>query len=168
MLEVERVIGKTLEKDFEEKYVKSGWGQKRLAQRWGVSRNLIFSLNMHGGRQSWAQKLGLKVRRIEDKLPVIKKRSFCEISPEHDAPPDKAHWIARKDGGDSSCSNILLLCPNCHRKLDRDNKKVTRQAKETLLFRETKKVIEKTKSDLILRKELLILTEQIIYRKKIK
>lgn len=167
MLEVEKRLGKTLEKDFEEKHLKLGWGQKKIAQSWGVPRNLVFSLNHRGGRRSWAQMLGLKVRRFSAKPPTIRnKKQTCEICGKHDVTFDKAHWIARRDGGDATTSNILLLCPNCHRKLDRDNKKITEQAREILLFREVKKLTEGKTSNAVLRRKLFELSEQIIHRRK--
>jgi hypothetical protein len=44
MLQVESKLGRTLEEDFEKYYVQEQWGQKRLANRWGVKRELIFPL----------------------------------------------------------------------------------------------------------------------------
>jgi hypothetical protein len=32
---------------------------------------------------------------------------------------DRSHIISRKDGGTFKKSNILILCPNCHRMFDR-------------------------------------------------
>jgi hypothetical protein len=65
MKEVERHLGRTLEEDFHEYHLEKGWGQKRIANRWGVPRNLIFSTSTRGGRRSWVTMLDLPVRRLE-------------------------------------------------------------------------------------------------------
>ncbi len=167
MLEVERRLGKTLEKDFSEKHHKQGWGQKRISQSWGVPRGLVFSLNMRGGRRSWAQMLGLKVRRVNENAPsAMKGLKGCEICGKSDATIERAHWIANRDGGDATSSNIVLLCPNHHTVLDRDDKKITDQVREILLFREVKKLTEGKISEPALRKKLYRLSEQIIHRTK--
>jgi len=62
MLEVEKKLGCTLEEDFYKYYGDKKWGQKRLAKRWGVGRNLIFGKSLKGNRRSWTQMLNLPIR----------------------------------------------------------------------------------------------------------
>ena len=81
MRQVEKTLGRTLEEDFQEYYVEKGWGQKRLAARWGVQRPTIFATNPRRGRRSWVQMLHLPVRR-SDRTPRQQERgceSGCEI-----------------------------------------------------------------------------------------
>jgi len=42
MLRVETKLGRTLEEDYQEFYLKQGWGQRRLPKRWGVDHNTVF------------------------------------------------------------------------------------------------------------------------------
>ena len=70
MLEVEDKIGTTLEDDYRTQYLYGDLGQKRLANRWGVQRALIFS-RLPDGRRSWIQMLGLPKRGdASDKKPA--------------------------------------------------------------------------------------------------
>src|SRR6516162_3232365 len=69
MLEVEGKIGTTLEDDYQTQYLNGDLGQKRLANRWGVTRNQIFGSH-RDGRRSWIEMLGLpKKGHASDKKP---------------------------------------------------------------------------------------------------
>jgi hypothetical protein len=143
MLEVERALGRTLEEDFEEYHIKKGWGQKRLANRWGVKRELIFSTGMRGGRRSWVMMLNLKVRRRCDSVASTSAAKMaCELCLAPEVSLDRAHWVSNQQGGSAASSNILNLCPNCHRKLDRDDLATVSKCREILLFRECRRIIE--------------------------
>ena len=48
MLEVEDHIGATLQDDYRARYLEGGWGQKRLANHWGVARNQVFGYCVEG------------------------------------------------------------------------------------------------------------------------
>ena len=61
MLEVEKRINATLEDDYRAHYLDGGWGQKRLANRWGMARGQIFGV-LRGGRRNWVQMLGLPIK----------------------------------------------------------------------------------------------------------
>jgi hypothetical protein len=144
MLEVERKLGCSLEEDFYEYHIKKGWGQKRIANKWGVKRNLIFAKNLRGGRRSWSQMLNLPVRRLESEKTAPSKRraETCEICSESEVALVRAHWVGNADGGSSRSFNILKLCPNCHSKLDGGDPETTKKAQQVLLFREVKKIVE--------------------------
>jgi predicted restriction endonuclease len=43
----------------------------------------------------------------------------CAICGWDEAPNDVAHIVAKKDGGDDSLENVVMLCPNHHRLFDR-------------------------------------------------
>jgi len=121
MWEVEANLGRTLEDDYREFYIEKKWGQKRLADRWGVKRNLIFESSKRNRSRSWVEMLGLSVRRETDPQVSSPSRSkpSCEACSEDGVPLERAHWKEAKQGGLASLDNILLLCPNCHTKLDR-------------------------------------------------
>jgi hypothetical protein len=69
MLEVEQLIGCTIEEDYQKYYLDEDWGQKKLTKRWGLSsRSSIFG-PLPKGRQSWVDILGLK------KKPDIRKKT---------------------------------------------------------------------------------------------
>lgn len=147
MLEVEKRIGKSLEEDFQYKHYNLGWGQKKIAQSWGVKKNLVFFEGMRGGRRSWSQMLGLSARRIAkgstatmDTSTNIKE--VCEICGEGDVPLEGAHWKPHSVGGSDRRFNILRLCPNCHTKLDYGDTGHTTLARRVLLIRETKRLFE--------------------------
>jgi hypothetical protein len=143
MLEVERQIGRTLEEDFQDYYVTRGYGQKRLAQRWGVHRQNIFGTSTRDGRRSWVVMLKLDVRRHADAAPAgDADQKSCECCGESGVTLDQAHWIADTLGGPAHKWNLLDLCPNCHRKLDRHDERVEERCKRILLFRVCKTVIE--------------------------
>lgn len=164
MLEVEGRLGRTLEEDFREYHIEKGWGQKRIAKRWRVQKNLIFATNLRGGRRSWATMLNLPVRRLEQE--TVPQRSEgahkCEVCQEFDNYLDNAHWIADRDGGGRQSFNILRLCPNCHRKLDRDDPLTTERAKEILLFREMKRIVETGRAS---KAQLVRVCEAIVTRR---
>lgn len=117
MKEVEKRLGRTLEEDYREMYLNGPFGQKRLATRWGVKKGQIFDHSMRGGRRCWVQMLQLPVKRRKT-APASKRRPACELCGTDDVPLERAHWVAAKDGGGSKRDNILMLCPNCHTKLD--------------------------------------------------
>jgi 5-methylcytosine-specific restriction endonuclease McrA len=169
MLEVERRLGRTLEEDFREYYVEKGWGQLRIANRWGVDRNLIFETSTRGRKRSWIEMLSLPVRRSDEQANLCDREPeqtlACEVCGEFDQYLDRAHWISAAGGGGRQSFNILRLCPNCHRKLDRDDPATTERAKETLLFREAKRVVETGQDSIAKKKEMLRICEAIIIRR---
>ena len=168
MLEVEQELGRTLEEDFREYHIEKRWGQKRIADRWGVPRGLIFSNNLRSRRRCWATMLNLPVRRLEQQADLQSRASdrklTCEVCGRLEN-LEAAHWIRHAEGGGRQSFNILRLCPNCHRKLDRDDPITTERAKEILLFREAKRIIEKGQGSNAKLKELVRVCEAIITRK---
>lgn len=154
MIEMEKKLGLDFKQDFYENYFNGELGQKRFAQRWGVSKNLIFANNLRGGRRSWVQILDLekKITQIVDSHHISHTPS-CEICGEQ-VSLDAAHWKENTKGGSTKSNNILKLCPNCHRKLDRGDKDTIEKGREILLFRETqkifnKKITERTSTELL-------------------
>lgn len=164
MLSVEKKLGRTLEEDFQEYYVGKGWGQKRLANRWGVARGLIFS-SYPARKRCWVKMLNLNVRRDESKTEKISLGPKCEICQTSGLTLDNAHWVDASFGGSSKSHNILKICPNCHRFLDQGNKSTIERARKLLLLREAKKLIENTKDEKVLQNKLLLLCKAIIERK---
>jgi hypothetical protein len=122
MLEVERRLGRTLEEDFREYHIDKGWGQKRIADRWGMPRGLIFHSNHRIRSQSWVAKLNLPVRRDSISSTSSNRAGFrCELCGHDAVNSHRAHWIADKDGGRTQRFNIIRLCPNHHQLLDADD-----------------------------------------------
>lgn len=169
MLEVEQHLGRTFEEDFREYHVEKGWGQQRIATRWGVRKNLVFTSNPRTRNRCLAEMLNLPVRRVQEKSnalsPQADHRLKCEVCEEYGEFFDGAHWIGASAGGGTQGFNILLLCPNCHRKLDRDDPTTTERAKEALLFREARRLIETGRDSDAKRKELVKVCEAIVTRK---
>lgn len=178
MLEVEKMLGRSLEEDFREYHVDKGWGQKRLADRWGVRKNLIFCSNSRTRNRCWAEMLGLPVRRVESKsipssppvvpkqkaVPSVSKRR-CEACNEKGTHFDRAHWISAASGGSAKHFNILRLCPNCHRKLDRDDATTIERCKASLLFREAKRLVDNGDDSHAVQMQLVGVCKAIITRK---
>jgi len=169
MLEVERRLGRTLEEDFREYHLEKGWGQQRIANRWGVRANLVFWTNPRNRSRCWAEMLNLPVRRAanqsEPHVPEAPRQAKCEVCEELGEYFDGAHWISAAAGGGTQRFNILRLCPNCHRKLDRDDPITYQQAKEALLFREAKRILETGRDSKAKVEELAKVCEAIINRK---
>jgi hypothetical protein len=178
MLEVEQMLGRTLEEDFREYHLEKGWGQKRLADRWGVRKNLIFCSNPRARNRCWAEILSLPVRRIEaesvllNQKPVPKQKAVsavskpkCEACNEQGTHFDRAHWISAASGGSTQRFNILRLCPNCHRKLDRDDATTIERCKASLLYREAKRILNDGTDSHSNQTELVRVCEAIITRK---
>jgi len=165
MKEMEKVLGLIFEDDYNEKYLKGNLGQKRFANRWGVTKNQIFANKMRGGRRSWVQMLDLEKK---SKIKVEQETSHakgCEICGEKDISLDRAHWKENVKGGSSRAFNILNLCPNCHRKLDRKDREITEKGRRVLLFREVKKIFENKITEET-PQELLSICEHIISNRK--
>lgn len=71
MIEMEKKLGLDFKQDFYENYFNGELGQKRFAQRWGVSKNLIFANNLRGGRRSWVQILDLEKKLLKLSIVII-------------------------------------------------------------------------------------------------
>lgn len=168
MLEVELRLGRTLEEDFREYHLEKGWGQQRIANRWGVRANLVFWSSPRNRSRCWAEMLNLPVRRAGNQpnlpAPEAVRQARCEVCEEVGEFFDGAHWISAAAGGGMQHFNILRLCPNCHRKLDRDDPITTQKAKEALLFREAKRVLETGRDSKAKVEELAKVCEAIIRR----
>ena len=170
MLEIEKRLGRTLEEDWEQYYVKEDHSQRQVAYRWRHPRHLIFHSNHRGDRsQSWQAKLGLPKKPKHSAASAARKlaKSRCEICGSDEVKPHKAHWIADNDGGGTQGFNIIRLCPNHHSLLDnkRDPATIDR-GKEILLFRSAKRIIETGSDGLEKQKELVRVCQQIITRKQ--
>jgi len=154
MIEMEKKLGLDFKQDFYDNYFNGELGQKRFAQRWGVSKNLIFANNLRGGRRSWVQMLDLEKKDTQFvDNHHISHTPCCEIC-EEQVSLDAAHWKENTKGGSTKSDNILKLCPNCHRKLDRGDKDTIEKGREILLFRETQKIFnqkitERTSTELL-------------------
>ena len=144
MLQVEGRLGCTLEEDYRQHYLEKGLGQKRLADRWGVKRNTVFESNARSRSRSWVEMLGLPVRRIEEDepAPLPRVRRACEACAENSVSLERAHWVVASKGGNASPENIVLLCPNCHTKLDLlCDPKTTERARAALLHRAARNLL---------------------------
>ncbi len=143
MLKVEARIGRTLEEDFREYYLEKGWGQMRLAHRWGVKRDTIFQSNTRSRMRSWVQMLNLPVRRLQEPTHVSQStRQKCEVCVDSSVPLERAHFVPARDGGSSLSENIVLLCPNCHTKLDNlGDPDTTERVRAVLLHRTAMRVL---------------------------
>ena len=169
MLQGEQRLGRRLEEDFREYYVEKGWGEQRIAKRWGVKKDLIFHSSARNRSRAWVEMLNLPVRRIDEQedRPIQRtaQKLKCEICEEFGEHFDRAHWIADKDGGSMQSYNILQACPNCHRKLDRDDPIITQRAKEALLFREVKRILEAPEDSKNTKRDLVEICNAILTRK---
>ncbi len=146
MLQVEAQLGRTLEEDYREFYIEKRLGQKRLADRWGVRRNMIFESNKRNRGRGWVEMLGLPVRRVEEESGILpaRPRPACEACSEDSAPLERAHWREARDGGPITPENIVSLCPNCHTLLDRnDDPALIERIRAILLYRAASKCIAK-------------------------
>jgi 5-methylcytosine-specific restriction endonuclease McrA len=149
MLEVEARLGRTLEVDFREYYVEKLWGQKKLTQRWGVTRAAIFGRGETTDLKCWVQVLSLPIRREASSasLTGAKAQLACEVCGLSDVPLEGAHWIAAAKGGNASPSNIIKLCPNCHTQLDlSEDSKTTAHAQAVLFARVARRFVDSTRS----------------------
>ena len=150
MCAIEEQIGRTLEDDYSEFYLKNrgrkGYGQKALADRWGVKRQQIFGVSLAPGRRNWVEIL--KLPKEDGTSAIQQSRSAssrrCEICGTDDVALEKAHWIPRCEGGSTQAENILKLCPNCHTRLDRGNFATHNRAREVLLLRATEALLQST------------------------
>jgi hypothetical protein len=166
MLEIEKRLGRSLEEDYQEHYIKEGWGQKKIANRWRVPKGLIFFGNRRNNTAPWTEKLSLPVRNPTVAPAVAaKNRTGCEICGEDRVIAHRAHWIANTDGGSTQRFNIIRLCPNHHQLLDGGDQETTELAKQILLARETKRIIETGPDSPEKRKELVRVSQAIITRR---
>ena len=138
MIAMEKKLGIDFVDDYYKNYFYSPRGQKLFAARWGVSKNLIFANNLRGNRRSWFQMLNLPKKDLTTHTTTLKLNlRECESCGEQ-IPLDKAHWKEHVKGGSNKSYNLLNLCPNCHRKLDRGDGEITHKCRKVLLFREIK------------------------------
>lgn len=167
MLEVEALIGATLEDDYKAYYLDGGWGQKRLAARWRVARGQIFGQH-RDGRRNWVQMLNLPRKGNADGEKSSGRLSkACEICRTDDIGLEGAHWIPARDGGSTRAENILKLCPNCHNRLDiLADPSTVKRAREVLLLRAAEALLRSTSSrDEDMQRRFLALCSSIIERR---
>jgi hypothetical protein len=166
MLEVEARLGRTLEEDFRERYVEQGWGQKRLAQHWRVTRTAIFG---HGGAQDlkcWVQVLGLPKRNAGRAAAVPSRPPTCEACGAVGVPLEGAHWIPAARGGPTGPTNIIKLCPNCHTRLDlAENVSIMATARGVLLARAAQNFVAEGNSSHEARAAFVALCRAILERR---
>ena len=147
MKQVEQKLGRTLEEDYREFYCNQKWGQKKLADRWGIARGLVFGGNLGPGRRSWVEMLNLEVRNreaiAEQSAESEQKNSECPVCSIGDIPLDSAHWIPREKDGPTVWWNLAPLCPNCHRRLDSSNSQTTKAVRTFLVSRAADRYIAK-------------------------
>ena len=168
MLEIEKRLGRTLEEDYHEHYIKEEWGQKKIANRWRVPKGLIFFGNRRTNTPPWTERLGLPVRKQKQTIaPAVapKNSTRCEICGADRVIAHKAHWIANRDGGSTQRFNIIRLCPNHHQLLDGGDPDTTELSKQILLFREAKRIIEDSPDGPERQKELVRVSQAIITRR---
>jgi hypothetical protein len=166
MLEVERRLGRTLEEDYQEYYIERRWGQKLMADRWGVKRTLIFR-EFKNGRRSWVQMLNLPVRRngessVEETVTPHPLKQ-CEVCESQETKVQEAHWVSKEQLGKKPY-NILLLCPNCHSKLDRGDEPMVSKCGEVLLFKSMKRLLVEAENSNHGRRRLWEVAKAIIFR----
>lgn len=170
MLRVEQRIGRTLEEDYREFYrpYERGRGRKALANRWRVSRQLIFG-PLAPGRRSWCEMLKLPAGNgTIPKQQSHRSSIACEICAADDVALEKAHWIARCDGGSTRAENILKLCPNCHTRLDQGDPVSVKRGREVLLLRAADTWLQSTTArDEAMQRQFLALCSSIIERRLI-
>jgi hypothetical protein len=157
-------LGRTLEEDYREFYLEKRLGQKRLADRWGVQRNMIFDSNKRNRSRSWVEMLGLSVRRNEEESSTPPRpRPACEACSENTVPLERAHWWEAKDRGPASPENIVSLCPNCHTRLDRQtDAALTERVRAILLHRAASNALRKGCTP----EQFLLLCQQILNARK--
>jgi 5-methylcytosine-specific restriction endonuclease McrA len=168
MLEIEKRLGRTLEEDYQEHYIKDEWGQKKIANRWRVPKGLIFFGNRRTNTPPWTERLGLPVRKQKQAVaPAVasQNRTGCEICGADRVIAQRAHWIAHKDGGSTQRFNIIRLCPNHHQLLDGGDPETTELARQILLSREAKRIIEAGTDSPEKQKELVRVSQAIITRR---
>lgn len=74
-------------------------------------------------------------KRTMTKL-IQRAKMGCSICGWDDAQPDVHHIIPRCEGGSNDNSNLIIVCPNCHRVIHTTNK-YTREYLETLSIDKT-------------------------------
>jgi len=170
MLQVEKKIGASLEEDYLNNYINGSLGQKRLASRWGVGRNLIFG-SLRGKRRNWVQMLKLpkKSSDADENTTSSSTNEGCELCKIEGIPLEGAHWVAARDGGSTKSFNIIKLCPNCHTLLDHsEDQSITSRVREVLLTRAAEQLLNSTSSrEIEFQKRFLALCKGIIERKHI-
>ena len=168
MLVAEKKIGATLEEDYLNNYLTGKLGQKRLASRWGVGRNLIFG-GGRGKRRNWVQMLNLPLRGEKPTQVTAPRSSSCEICGISDLPLEGAHWVPAREGGSSKSYNILKLCPNCHTLLDNvENEKIVLRSRQVLLTRAAEQLLNSTSvRDEEFQKSFVDICKSIIERKNL-
>jgi HNH endonuclease len=167
MIALEERLGRSLEKDYEEHYIKENYGQKRMASRWGVKRTTLFGI-YKAGRRSWVQMLNLPVRRhssapTNPDVPHTTSHRCDACGREH-VSLDSAHWVSREDGGKKAFYNLLSLCPNCHRLLDRGDRFTVQICGESLLIKSIKKLLGDAERTQQGRHRLFHIVEAIVKR----
>lgn len=170
MLAREKELGVKFESDYKRQYLTGILGQKRFSRRWEVgNKSLIFGRNHRGGRRSWVQMLNLPIRddsKIINTPTEVVSSFICEICGTSDVPLDNAHWVENANKGATKTQNILRLCPNCHRKLDRADEITTENARETLLLRVVKRVLDSRHDEKNLKRELLEQVKPIVLHRR--
>ncbi len=80
-------------------------------------------LNSKIHRDTWGQTLSEKTdptpENLKNELYFERANQHCEWCEERVDTPEIHHIVPRSEGGKNTASNLIVLCPNCHRKADR-------------------------------------------------
>ena len=104
------------------KYCKKKFTKKDILEKQSENYNINFIDRDFKRRQFCSNECNIKYygrRAYERKIKYMHKQGFCSICgyKEHPDILEVHHIIARKDGGNDDIDNLILLCPNCHRKV---------------------------------------------------
>lgn len=167
MISMEKELGVSFEEDYKNQYLSGKLGQKRFSARWSCSRSLIFSSNLRRGRRSWIQMLELPKKNSELIMGNKGKLKLkCEACGEETISLDGAHWVEKAKRGLDGSSNIAKICPNCHRKLDRNDLKTIEAVRSALMYRVVNGIILKGGSKDVVSLELIEKCTPIIMHRR--
>lgn len=108
-------------------YLKNKLTIKKIAEKYNYGYVTV---------QNWVKRYGIKTRICADykhdvtsfiaisRRLINKRGNKCELCGWNKARCDIHHRIARKDRGSDDESNLIILCPNCHRVVTQNKLKI--------------------------------------------
>lgn len=103
-----------------------GWGFRTITQQSGVFAAVNWLFNgIHTDKSQSSpstnstEKTPPPTERLKNELYFQRADRQCEWCEKRVDSPDVHHITPRSEGGPNTPENLIVLCPNCHRKADR-------------------------------------------------
>tara|TARA_Y100001970_G_scaffold292291_1_gene432950 strand:+ start:15 stop:575 length:561 start_codon:yes stop_codon:yes gene_type:complete len=102
--------------------IESRQNRKKIRRQQLKSRLIPSFLSLKKHKRSWDEDVFEKTNptpeNLKNELYFERANQHCEWCEEWVDTPEIHHIVPRSEGGKNTTGNLIVLCPNCHRKAD--------------------------------------------------